>query len=271
MAGYTKLFASITDSTIWQAPDTTRLVWVTMLAMADAGGCVSASVPGLASRARVSIEACIAALDAFKNPDEWSRTKDFDGRRIIEVDGGWVLLNHSKYRAMREIEDRKEAARLGMAKLRAKRKANELTNVKKVNDVSHGLPRLAHSDAEASSDSNTKSKKNTERTASASRLPDDFAPDFQFAVDNGIQNPSEEAARFRDYWIAQPGAKGRKLDWQATWRNWCRNSKPHSRASPPTETAYQASQRRKVDILTGRNRSTGTVIDCEIAFLENEL
>lgn len=36
------------------------------------------------------------------------------------------------------------------------------------------------------------------------------------------------AASFRDYWIAQPGAKGRKVDWLATWRNWCRNdrSKP---------------------------------------------
>ncbi len=27
---------------------------------------------------------------------------------------------------------------------------------------------------------------------------------------------------FRDYWIAVPGAKGCKLDWQATWRNWVR-------------------------------------------------
>jgi hypothetical protein len=31
-----------------------------------------------------------------------------------------------------------------------------------------------------------------------------------------------EAAKFRDYWIAQPGVKGTKLDWEATWRNWVR-------------------------------------------------
>lgn len=30
---------------------------------------------------------------------------------------------------------------------------------------------------------------------------------------------------FRDYWIAQPGAKGRKSDWSATWRNWCRRDR----------------------------------------------
>ena len=27
---------------------------------------------------------------------------------------------------------------------------------------------------------------------------------------------------FRDYWRAQPGQKGVKTDWPATWRNWCR-------------------------------------------------
>lgn len=34
-----------------------------------------------------------------------------------------------------------------------------------------------------------------------------------------------EAEKFRDYWIGVGGAKGAKLDWQATWRNWMRNSK----------------------------------------------
>jgi uncharacterized protein YdaU (DUF1376 family) len=29
--------------------------------------------------------------------------------------------------------------------------------------------------------------------------------------------------KFRDYWLAQPGQKGVKQDWQATWRNWVRN------------------------------------------------
>lgn len=28
--------------------------------------------------------------------------------------------------------------------------------------------------------------------------------------------------QFRDYWIAQPGQKGVKTDWEATWRNWVR-------------------------------------------------
>lgn len=38
-------------------------------------------------------------------------------------------------------------------------------------------------------------------------------------------NVNHEAERFRDYWLAQPGAKGLKSDWRATWRNWCRSAR----------------------------------------------
>lgn len=45
-----------------------------------------------------------------------------------------------------------------------------------------------------------------------------------WAVEEGMPGAKakSEADRFRDYWIAQPGRKGVKLDWQATWRNWIR-------------------------------------------------
>ena len=33
---------------------------------------------------------------------------------------------------------------------------------------------------------------------------------------------AEEAEKFRDYWISIAGPRGIKLDWEATWRNWCR-------------------------------------------------
>lgn len=34
-----------------------------------------------------------------------------------------------------------------------------------------------------------------------------------------------EADKFKDFWIAKAGKDGTKLDWSATWRNWCRNAK----------------------------------------------
>lgn len=33
-----------------------------------------------------------------------------------------------------------------------------------------------------------------------------------------------EAEKFRDFWLSKPGQSACKLDWQATWRNWCRTA-----------------------------------------------
>ena len=37
-------------------------------------------------------------------------------------------------------------------------------------------------------------------------------------------HPIQTFDKFKDYWIAQAGQKGVKLDWFATWRNWVRNT-----------------------------------------------
>ncbi len=79
-----------------------------MLAIADAFGNVFAAIPGLASVANVTIEAAQKAVDNLLAPDEWSRTKDFEGRRIEEIDGGWHILNYGKYRKMMDEEERRE-------------------------------------------------------------------------------------------------------------------------------------------------------------------
>jgi hypothetical protein len=59
----------------------------------------------------------------------------------------------------------------------------------------------------------------------AHRLPDDWQPDRDAAVKAGLPagRIDRTAEKFRDYWLAQGGEKGRKVDWLATWRNWCRN------------------------------------------------
>jgi hypothetical protein len=57
------------------------------------------------------------------------------------------------------------------------------------------------------------------------RLPADWSPTDEqrkFASGLGL-DPALVAAKFRDHWVAQPGQKGVKLDWAATYRNACRN------------------------------------------------
>lgn len=67
-----------------------------------------------------------------------------------------------------------------------------------------------------------------------------------------------EAARFADHWRATPGAKGRKSDWEATWRNWIRRAielqAPRAGAAglsvdpaAPVETFAQRAARQRVE------------------------
>jgi hypothetical protein len=119
---YTKLFKSILASTVWQKDNDTKLVWVTMLAMADADGYVAASVPGLAAFSGVSQASVIRALEDFMSPDPFSRTKDFEGRRVVEVERGWKLLNHGKFTAMASKETRRNQLKNAQAKQREKKR-----------------------------------------------------------------------------------------------------------------------------------------------------
>ncbi len=122
--GYTKLFNSIITSTIWTEDDKTRIVWITMLALADKNGEVQGSVPGLARLSGVSVEATETALQKFLSPDKHSRTKDDEGRRIEPIDGGWHLLNHAKYREMASRDEAKTASATRQKRYRDKQKRN---------------------------------------------------------------------------------------------------------------------------------------------------
>jgi uncharacterized protein YdaU (DUF1376 family) len=69
-------------------------------------------------------------------------------------------------------------------------------------------------------------------TKRGSRLPADWTPDEVFAKGEGLAaaEAAREGEKFRDYWLGQPGQKGVKLDWQATWKNWIRKAADDRRA-----------------------------------------
>ena len=69
------------------------------------------------------------------------------------------------------------------------------------------------------------SSKHTKKEPQGSRFTIEELPDEWFSECRRIQpkaDPHKVFEEFRDHWISQPGAKGRKSDWTATWRNWCR-------------------------------------------------
>jgi hypothetical protein len=146
MSGYTKLFSSILASTIWRADDQTRIVWITLLAMADRDGLIEASLPGVADFARVSLTDCARALAHLSSPDPYSRSPDADGRRIVATDGGWRLINHAKYRHRMSQDERREYLRTKQREYRQRKRVNTAST--SVNNVSDKSTMLTHTEAD---------------------------------------------------------------------------------------------------------------------------
>lgn len=236
MHGFIKLHGSIVASTVWAYSDRVRVVWITMLAISDQDGRVSASVPGLASLAHVPIEAVEEALTLFLSPDAYSRTKDHDGRRIEVIDGGWMLLNHGKYRDLLGLADRRARDAARQARKRERDKSHTVTP----GHVTHVTSRDCHtSETDPKTDPKTEAIPEGEHAAPAappppvkakaaargSRIPEGFTPSEATLAAlraEGIAAPAAALASFRDYWAGVPGQRGVKLDWEGTYRNWVR-------------------------------------------------
>lgn len=122
--GYVKLFASLIHSTVWLEPDHVRLVWVAMMAMSSRDGEVLASIPGLARAAVVPLDKCEEALARLAEPDPYSRNPDHEGRRIVAIRGGWLLLNHQVYRDKLSQDDRREQDRIRSQRYRDRAKTD---------------------------------------------------------------------------------------------------------------------------------------------------
>lgn len=93
----------------------------------------------------------------------------------------------------------------------------------------------------------------------ATRLPADWQLPAEWESWALAEHPSwtregvrHVADRFRDYWLAQGGANARKVDWQATWRNWVRREKSPGLGFAPA-TANPAPMNRQ-EALEARNR-----------------
>lgn len=121
---FVKLDCGILTSTIWDDYDA-RMIFLTALLMAEPRefqepvpqihvrklentgwsappgwyGFVPAAGSGIVRRAGgMSIEDGLNALERLGAPEQESRSQEHDGRRLIRVNGGFLVLNYEKYR-----------------------------------------------------------------------------------------------------------------------------------------------------------------------------
>ena len=172
-----------------------------------------------------------SAINFLCLPDSRSRSKISNGQRLIK-EGEFIyrVPTHSKYRSIRNDEDRRAYMRVYMQEYRNKNKG--LDDVKA--SVNSDKPRLAHSEAESESESESETSKKKKRGRSSAILLATYLeecreedkkaipetdPVFTYAEQIGIPGDFLELAWkfFRDDMLA----KGkRQKDWPATFRTY---------------------------------------------------
>lgn len=217
MTGYTKLFGTIVASTIWREEKETKIVWITMLAMANKDGMVEASIPGLADMARVSVPEVEKALVCLEGPDQYSRTKDHEGRRIQAVDGGWFVLNHAKYRAKMNLDERREYFRLKKQEQRAASKGVHKCPSKSKTVKDKSTP---STQPEAYSQSQSKTDSEPPREGGVSKAKGTLEELRAFCLELSLSE--SDGDWLFDKWNANGWKNGNAkiLDWRATIRSW---------------------------------------------------
>jgi hypothetical protein len=150
---YGKVFESMYDGTLrghWQAIVTMQQ----LIVLANEDGVVDMTAVAIADRTCIPLDIITAGLEHLAKPDPFTRTPGEDGRRIVLLDDhrpwGWRLVNHAKYRALRNLEQKREADRVRLAEKRAAEKAAEKAlRDKGVATGSQGVANVAHADTDA--------------------------------------------------------------------------------------------------------------------------
>lgn len=129
---YAKLFSSLYQGTLRGCADEI-LVFTNLLAHADATGLVDKHWRAISEETGISEERVKAAIANLEAPDPESRSPEMEGRRIIPLDEhrawGWHIVNHGKYRAIRNEDDRREQNRLAQQRWRDKQKVSDVSRV----------------------------------------------------------------------------------------------------------------------------------------------
>lgn len=222
---YAKLDSGIIHSSIWSEDDRVVRLWITILAMKKFDGRVESSVPGLARAANIPLEDCERGLLKLMSPDPYSRTKDNEGRRIAEVEGGWLVLNHEKYRDKR---DRSEYYRNWRAQQVAQQKAQQKG--------------CAQPHTDTDTDTNTDKKK---------RVVNKFTPPSLEEVESYCQDidySELDAGSFIDFYESKGWmvGKNKMKCWKSAVRTWKRRQKPDL-----VNQATRAADEDEIDNLLG--------------------
>jgi hypothetical protein len=158
-----------------------------------------------------------ALLDRYCGVTGFSQAMVNVGWMVIE-DGDLFLPNYDRHNSQTAKDRALNAKRVAKSKKKALDNA-ESNGVGNGNGNGESLPKSL--DREEKRREDIKAPKGTRFTLDA--VPEEWI--LFCRKERGDLNPTVVFEGFKDYWVSVAGAKGVKLDWFATWRNWIRNQK----------------------------------------------
>lgn len=127
---YGKVHAKFFRSSINDADPIVRFVFIGMIVLSDREGTLDITRSALARELNLSQEDVDHAIEVLSQPDELSRSREHEGRRIIGLDDarswGWKVVNKERYRATDgDPEILREQTRERVRKFRAKKNRSD--------------------------------------------------------------------------------------------------------------------------------------------------
>ena len=202
---YGKIFDSIYDGTLaedWRA----LITFQQFIVLCDADGIVDMTHAAISRRTGIPIEHIKAGIIILEAPDQYSRKRNQQGKRIELIDShrpwGWHVINHEHYKVLKDADTVRAQTKERVRKHRASKACNA--------DVTLGNAPKRHIDT----DTDTDTKKKGRFTPPSLEDVTNYCKER----DNTI-NPDT----FVDFYTAngwvQSGNKKIK-DWKACMRTW---------------------------------------------------
>ncbi len=230
---YVKLDTAILDSTLWIERES-REVFITALLLAEPFealeslpqiavrsldltgflvppgwyGFVQAAGSGIVRRALVDTELGMAALERLGNPDYESRNPKFEGRRLVRVNHGFIVLNYMEFR------DRDHTSAARSRRYRERQEAKKQERRDGVTDTAHhGVPSRDITEAVSSKQEAVSSKSLTTQhnTGAVTFLSESHKPAY-LAIRATSRNPDSLDAVLVS--IHEPVSGGAAYSWE---------------------------------------------------------
>lgn len=181
----------------------------------------------------------------------------------LEHPDGWEFHDWGEYQETSEtVKKRREDARdrQARARERAANKRRESPSVSRVtDDVTNGVSSLYPTRPDPTPTSNEVGGGTRKRGA---RIPDEFIVTTEMREWAAREVPAVDVdastRKFADHWRAESGAKARKVDWVATWRNWLRRDAENTSRRPTPM------QRAQTTAAAGRRVGSTNITSLEI-------